>query len=121
MTVKPIAEAVIQADIILEVSRIFPDSVTIWRNNTGALMVDGRLVRYGLTGQADISGIIKPLGTRLEIEVKRSGGRQSTSQKLFDKMIKRHGGLYLLCDGDIDEQVIEPIRELIERNRKVVR
>jgi len=121
MPVKQITEAAIQADVILEVNRVFKDSVTIWRNNTGAFHDGERLIKFGIPGQADISGIIKPLGCRLEIEVKRPGGRQSEAQKNFQRMITDHGGLYLLCNGDIEGQVIEPIRARLERDGRVVR
>jgi len=121
MPVKLKTEAAIQADVILEVNRVFKDSVTIWRNNTGAFHDGERLIKFGIPGQADISGLIKPLGCRLEIEVKRPGGRQSANQVLFNRMIVSHGGLYLLCDGDIEGQVIQPIQERLERDRRVIR
>jgi len=120
---KPCSESGLQAQIILEVCRMFPDGLTIWRNNTGAIHDGTRLVRFGIPGQADISGILKPLGCRIEIEVKRPDrkGRQSEAQKNFQTMITSHGGLYLLCDGDIEGQVIQPIQERLERDRRVVR
>ena len=121
MPVKLKSEASIQADILLELGKVFPDCVTAWRNNTGAFHDGERLIKFGIPGQADISGLIKPLGCRLEIEVKRPGGRQSANQILFNRMINQHGGLYLLCDGDIEGQVIEPIRERVERDRRVIR
>jgi hypothetical protein len=40
---------------------------------------------------------------------------------LFNRMIVSHGGLYLLCDGDIEGQVIQPIQERLERDRRVIR
>lgn len=121
MPVKLIPEAEIQANILLGLARHFRETVTVWRNNTGAFHDGNRLIKFGLPGQADISGIIKPYGCRLEIEVKRAGGRQSMNQKNFDRMIKSHGGLYLLCDGDIEEQVIQPVRERLARDSKVAR
>jgi hypothetical protein len=122
-SIKPCSESGLQAQIILKVCQMFPDSLTIWRNNTGAIHDGTRLVRFGIPGQADISGILKPLGCRIEIEVKRPDrkGRQSEAQKNFQTMITNHGGLYLLCDGDIEEQIIEPVRERLERDGRVVR
>ena len=120
-SIKQISESQLQAQIILDVCQVFHDSLTIWRNNTGAIQADNRMIRFGLPGQADISGVMKPLGCRIEIEVKRSGGRQSVNQKNFQQMITDHGGLYLLCDGDIEGQVIQPIKNRLDRDRRVVR
>ena len=108
-------EASIQADGILEVNRAFPDNITLWRNNTGAVKIDGQFIRFGLPGQADASGIIKPGGVRLEIEFKKPKGRQSEAQKHFQAMIENHGGVYLLCNGDIQNQLIRPLAKIIER------
>lgn len=115
------SESQLQAEIILEVTRVFSDSITIWRNNTGALHDGQRLVRFGVPGQADISGILRPAGCRVEIEVKRAGGKQSQTQRHFEAMIVSHGGLYLLCNGDVAGQVLEPIRARLDRDRRVVR
>lgn len=122
-SIKPCSESGLQAQIILKVCQMFPDSLTIWRNNTGAFHDGERLIKFGIPGQADISGILKPLGCRIEIEVKRPDrkGRQPEAQKNFQTMITNHGGLYLLCDGDIEGQVIQPIQERLERDRRVVR
>jgi hypothetical protein len=119
---KTTPESVIQSDLILEVSRLFANDLTIWRNNTGAAFDrEGRMIKFGVKGQADISGIMKPLGTRIEIEVKRPGGKQRPEQKQYGQMIQDHGGIYLVCDGDIFKQVIEPLRARLERDRKVIR
>ncbi len=59
----------------------------------------------GINGQADITGIVKvepyhihsDMGLRLEIEVKAEKDRQSAAQKAFEKMIKDHGGIYIVA------------------------
>lgn len=73
----------------------------IWRQNTGMAQysaVDGshRTVRFGLPGQADLSGILND-GRRLEIEVKTARGRQSEQQQNYQRMIERFGGVYILA------------------------
>lgn len=75
----------------------------VWRNNTGAAMIKGRLVSFGLKGQADISGIIAG-GRRLEIECKTRTGKQREAQIIFQGMIERYGGLYVLARSveDVD-------------------
>lgn len=69
----------------------------IWRQNTGAIVIDNRLVRFGVPGQADITGLLIPSGRRIEIEVKDAKGRQRESQKKFQAMIEKAGGIYILA------------------------
>lgn len=64
--------------------------------NTGAAEMAGSWIRFGLPGQADISGILCN-GRRLEIEAKAERGRQSQAQRLFQAMIEKYGGLYVLA------------------------
>ena len=68
----------------------------IRRNNSGMTSFADRMVRFGIPGQADITGIL-PDGRRLEIEVKSASGRQSNDQQNFQKMIERFNGLYILA------------------------
>lgn len=90
----------ITAQLLIEIPKRFPN-VRVWRNNRVDAMVTGRggklrRVQAGINGQADISGIIGPMGRRLEIEVKSKNDRQSREQMGFELMIQSHGGLYLL-------------------------
>jgi hypothetical protein len=62
-------------------------------------------VKFGTPGQADITGIIAPNGLRLEIECKTERGRQSDEQKLWERLITRFGGVYVLARSlqDVDD------------------
>lgn len=74
-----------------------PD-LRIWRANVlVAQDRNGRVIRAGIKGQADISGIMRPSGRRIEIECKTSTGRQSKEQKRWQAMIEWAGGLYILA------------------------
>ena len=68
----------------------------LWRANTGAAKIGNALVRFGIPGQADLSGLLAN-GRRFEIEVKNETGRQSPDQKNFQAMIEKFGGLYVLA------------------------
>lgn len=76
-----------------------------WRQNTGAAMVKGRMVRFGTPGCADILGLIAPSGRFLAIECKTATGRQSEEQRSFERMITTFGGLYVLARSlqDVDQ------------------
>lgn len=74
----------------------------LWRANVGVARIGGprraggRVVRFGIPGQADLTGIL-PGGLRLEIEVKGADGRQTEEQRSFQRMIERFGGVYVLA------------------------
>jgi len=74
-----------------------PD-VLVWRSNTGAMPNPrGRLVRFGVRGSADLTGLLRPSGVRLEIEVKRpGGGKQTDDQAAYEASIRSAGGVYIL-------------------------
>lgn len=90
-----------------------PD-LRLWRANTGAAIDrTGRMIRFGVSGQADVSGIIGPTfgdgswsGTRLEIEVKTAKGKQSDEQRAFGDMIQNFGGVYILARSAEDVQIV---------------
>ncbi len=74
----------------------------IWRQNTGAARrKSGALVRFGVPGQADLSGILTD-GRRLEIEVKTARGKQSDQQIAYQEMIREYGGVYILARSPED-------------------
>lgn len=101
-----------ESDILNDVLRTFgsrPD-MRVWRANVGAMRDrNGRLVQFGVPGQADVTGIMPvvsrcqcglphpPVGVRLEIETKSAAGRQSDEQRQYQKIIQRFGGLYILA------------------------
>lgn len=74
-----------------------------WEQPTGAAYRNDKLVRYGLIGCADITGIMVG-GKRIEIEVKTGKAVQSDEQKFFESMIKMMGGIYFVAHS-IDEAV----------------
>lgn len=88
--------------------------IRIARINTGAALVRGRLVKFGVPGTADIVGLIAPSGRFLAIEVKSATGRQSYDQKRFERVITAMGGVYVLARSvaDVDAvlgRLVDPI------------
>lgn len=83
----------------------------IWRQNTGAALTKNGMVRFGVPGQADITGLLIPSGRRIEIEVKDAKGRQRESQIKFQAMIEKSGGIYILARS-VDD-VWEELKDFI--------
>lgn len=86
----------------------------LWRQNTGAATLNGRLVRFGTPGAADIQGIIRPTGRFLAIECKSTTGAARENQKKWRKMVEDHGGLYILARS-VEEVDAALAREGISR------
>ena len=78
----------------------------IWRANVGVARINRRVVRFGVPGQADLTGILYD-GRKIEIEVKSATGRQTQDQKNFQAMIERFNGVYILARSitDVYEQL----------------
>ena len=100
-------EAEIQAEILIGLGERYPHLLRAWRNNSGAVKVDNRYIKFGIKGQADISGILVD-GRRLEIEVKNEKGRQGKDQMIFQKVIERFNGVYILARS------FEDVRSVID-------
>lgn len=103
-------ESVIVAQCLewLALHRIFA-----WRNNTGSYKTpEGRFIRYGHVGSADILGIL-PDGRFLAVECKTPEGRQRKQQKVFQSMIERNGGVYVIARSTADlEGALIPLPHL---------
>lgn len=93
--------------------------IMAWRNNTGALKVDGRLVRFGHAGSSDILGIL-PWGRFLAVEVKapsipalgKSPGRLSRAQSVFLLEVNRSRGVGIwVCDVMVLNDVLNYLLE----------
>lgn len=102
-------ESTIQKEILLEFGA--RQDMRIWRQNTGALKIDDRFIRFGVPGQADITGLLIPSGRRIEIEVKDAKGSQRKAQKKFQAMIEKSGGIYILARS-VDD-VYEKLKDFI--------
>jgi hypothetical protein len=104
------SESVIVAQCLewLALHRIFA-----WRNNTGAYRTpSGAFVRYGQVGSSDILGIL-PGGRFLAVECKTATGRQRKAQEVFEAMVIRNGGVYILARSTSDlERALVPLPQL---------
>ncbi len=108
---------VLTADLLVQIPKRFPQ-IRLWRQNTGLAFgadsvnmaikclargdvatarqyLQRRPIRFGVPGQADISGIVGPNGRRLEVEVKAGKDKLSIEQVAYRKMTLDRGGIYI--------------------------
>ena len=96
-------ESEFQARLVLALGRL--PQLRLWRQNAGnATVVDKsggrRVIKLAPTGAADLSGIVRGTGQRVEIEVKRSADkRRSPAQVAWARMISGMGGVSVLVHG----------------------
>ena len=69
-----------------------------WRQNSGALRVDGRFVRFGLPGCSDLIGILPRSGRLIACEVKRPGGQLTAAQRAFLDAVNAAGGVGIVVE-----------------------
>ena len=70
--------------------------LVLWRNNCGAAEINGRRLAYGVgnPGGADLIGVWH--GRFIAIEIKTPTGRQSEAQRVFEQLVTRNGGIYVV-------------------------
>lgn len=109
------AEAELIRDILLRVGA--RPGVRLWRANVGVavplhlLCDDCRhlpAVRFGVKGQADLSGIAGPAGRRLEVEAKTGRQQPTEQQRRFGRMVRTQGGIYVVARSVEDVEEVLP-------------
>ncbi|MCW2763374.1 MAG: hypothetical protein JWR85_3575 [Marmoricola sp.] len=84
-----------------------------WSNNTGALKNEGRMIRYGLPGSADILACVN--GRMIGIEAKVGRDAWRPKQQAFAEALNRAGGTYILArstDGSGDDAVALTLEQI---------
>lgn len=87
------------------------------RNNTGAVRVDQRFIRFGEVGSADIIGCL-PGGRYLAVECKAKGKRSNATeaQRAYAARVNAAGGLAIVVD-DVG-QLVEAIEAALKGEGK---
>ena len=74
------------------------ERILAFRMNTGAAKIDGRFMRFGTPGMADI--VAYPTSCAVPavvwVECKAARGKQSELQKSFQKLVEAAGHAYLI-------------------------
>lgn len=101
-------ETQLVSDILHEFGSL--PTLRLWRANVlVARTRTGQVVRAGIVGQADISGI-RVGGQRIEVECKAGRGQQTEAQRNWQAMIEKFGGLYILARSvdDVRAGLLQP-------------
>lgn len=118
------SESTFQKRLMIALSRV--PGVRVWRQNTGGVTFrdakTGSVRRFDAgppKGAADVSGIVKPHGWRIEIECKAVRGRLSKEQRVWRDFIVASGGIYLLAsERDGVDAVVESVRSAVEARKE---
>jgi hypothetical protein len=84
-------EAAALAEVLMAL-RAHPGVAWVERQNSGAVRVGGRFVRFGWPGCADVLGQLRD-GRFLAVEVKAAKGRASPEQVAWLERINQAGGV----------------------------
>ena len=79
-----------------------------WKQNTGAMQVEGRFIRFSSPGVSDIIGIL-PDGRFLAIETKVTG-KLTRHQEVFLENIRERGGIAVVA------RLVDDVVNVIEDN-----
>ena len=92
-----------------------------WRNNSGALKIGKRLVRFGKVGSGDVIGFIPPNARFVSIETKTENDDPSAEQLEFMYRVRAAGGIAFIAESirDVDEG-LEPTAYPTRTNTKWV-
>lgn len=85
-----------------------------WRQNVGALQLEGRTVFFGVRGMSDILSVIPPSGRLLAVEVKSDRGQLTLEQQAFLATVGAAGGVALVARS-VDD-VIPVVLRLMGRS-----
>lgn len=96
VNIKPPTANQITAELLIRLPRELPN-VWAWRNNTGAVKIDKRFIRFGLPGAPDVL-LVGPGGRLLGLEIKGPGDKQSIAQESWCARLRAAGGVYILVD-----------------------
>lgn len=95
----PPSEATYMNELMLAMSRRLP--VRCWRQNAGEFrLASGHFAKAAPKGAADITGVVRPEGWRLEVEVKGAGGRLREGQDAWAERCAEWGCVYALVGYD---------------------
>lgn len=100
----PAEQAILESAVVREVQHIIDlYGLSIHRQNTGAVKIQKRFVKFGEEGDADYGGWCKYTGRHVEIECKRPvGGRLSQAQKRRLDAINKAGGVGIVVTSGMD-------------------
>ena len=83
------------------------DDIRIWRRDVGGVeSANGRYVRYGISGESDLDGIIAPWGISLSVEVKTGSGKLRENQLAWKNMKEGFGAIHIEA-RDVDQALSE--------------
>jgi hypothetical protein len=103
-----VIESQLQSELLLLAPARIPD-LRLWRRNIAVVRIEGRVMRSGIAGQADLYGYWRG-GKPIEIELKALHGRVSKEQLRWEAFCKQWWISYLRLrplKGETTAQTVE--------------
>lgn len=98
----PPSEQEFQQRLRIAITRDLPE-LRLWRQPAGRIRSDrGTFVDCAPVGAADLTGILRPEGWRVEIEVKGTATRVTAEQRAWGAFVSSAGGVYYLARYNAD-------------------
>ena len=113
-----VLELDLQAALLGEVPKRF-ETLRLWRRQVGMAEVRGRVVRFGVPGQADLHGFDDE-GRAYEVELKGVGGRLSDEQVRWCAFCRGMKVRYALLQARKDETMQQTIDRWVQELRTLV-
>lgn len=73
--------------------------IHVERQNTGAIKVDNRFIRFNKKGASDLRGVIGPHGVSLLVELKRPGKKPTPEQEEYLQEWAGYGAVAIWVDS----------------------
>ena len=86
---------------VLAVLEMHPRVAFVWRQNTGAMELGDRYVRFSFKGCSDLLGMLRD-GRFLAVECKREGKEPTEDQAGFIVNVNRNGGVAFVARSAAD-------------------
>lgn len=103
MSGRSFLESELQAALLLAAPSALPD-LRLFRRNVSVVEIDGRRIKHGIKGQADLYGYWKG-GQAVELELKALGGSTREGQKEWAAFCQEWGVTYLMLKPFKEETI----------------
>jgi hypothetical protein len=113
-------ETILQNELLLAAPHQLP-YLRLFRRNVLAVKIEGRSMKAGIKGQADIYGITRNVSRHIELELKSLTGRSTPEQKVWAAWCIEWGVPHLVLRPLKDESAKQTVTRWCHEIRQILR